>query len=131
MEDNVESEEEKKMGLFDFMKKKDNVKLDFAEVDSNEKAIELVKKGILSPLYLMPLRFNGEESVRNRLYVPPVIVELKDRYDDIVEDLLVQGKVSGYSCTPEYKGNSFIPSKLTIVASKDGEAVFTETINIW
>lgn len=79
----------------------------------------------------MPLRFNGEESARNRLYVPPVIVELKDRYDDIVEDLLVQGKVSGYSCTPEYKGNSFILSKLTVVASKDGEAVFTETINIW
>lgn len=119
------------MGLFDFMKKKDTVNIDLAEVDSNEKAMELAKKGILSPLYLMPLRFNGEESVRNRLYVPPVIVELKDRYDDIVEDLLVQGKVSGYSCTPEYKGNSFIPSKLTIVASKDGSPVFTETINIW
>lgn len=119
------------MGLFDFMKKKETVKPDFSEIDSNEKAMELAKKGVLSPVYLMPLRFNGEESARNRLFVPPVVVELKDRYDDMVEDLLVQGKVSGYSCTPEYKGNSFVPSKLTIVASKDKEPVFTQTINIW
>jgi len=119
------------MGVFDFLKKKDEVKIDFAEVDSNEKAMELAKKGILSPLYLMPLRFNGEESARNRLFVPPVVVELKDRYDDMVEELLVQGKVSGYSCTPEYKGNSFIPAKLTIVASQNQEPVFTQTINIW
>uniref|UniRef100_UPI0040575FF0 hypothetical protein n=1 Tax=Acetatifactor sp. TaxID=1872090 RepID=UPI0040575FF0 len=119
------------MGLFDFMKKKGNTKPDFSEVTSNEKAIELAKKGILAPLYLMPLRFNGEESARNRLFAPPVVVELKDRYDDMVEDLLVQGKVSGYSCTPEYKGDSFIPAKLTIVASKDGTPVFTQTIEIW
>lgn len=54
----------------------------------------------------MPLRFNGEKSVANRLFVPPAIVKIKDGYDDIVEDLLVQGKISGYSCTPEYKGNN-------------------------
>ena len=119
------------MGLFDFMKRKSDVTPDFSEIDSNEKAIELAKKGILSPLYLMPLRFHGEESDRNRLFVPRTVVTLKDRYDDMVEELLVQGKVSGYSCTPEYKGKSFVPSKLTIVASKDKEPVFTQTINIW
>lgn len=40
------------------------------------------------------------------LFVPPAVVKIKDSYDDIVEDFLVQGKISGYSCTPEYKGNS-------------------------
>lgn len=91
----------------------------------------MAKKGMLSPLYLMPLRFSGEESAANRLFVPPAVVALKDRYDDMVEDLLVQEKVSGYSCTPEYRGNSFVPSKITIVASKDKAPVFTQTINIW
>lgn len=85
----------------------------------------------LSPLYLMPIRFNGEESERNRLFVPAVVVELKDQYDDIVEDLLDQGKINGYSCTPTYKGNSFVPSELTIIARNNREDVFTQTINIW
>ncbi len=119
------------MGLFDFLKKKEDVAVNFEEIDSNEKAMELVKKGVLAPLYLMPLRFNGAESVENRLFAPKVAVALKDKCDDMVEDLLRQGKVSGYSCTPEYKGKSFIPCKLTVEATKDKEPVFTETINIW
>ena len=118
------------MGLFDKFKKKE-VTPDFSAITSNEKAVELAEKGVLFPLYLMPLRFNGEESPRNRLFVPKVVVELKDRYDDMVEQLLIEGKVNGYSCTPEYKDKSFVPSKLNITAKKGGEAVFTETINIW
>ena len=45
-------------------------------------------------------------------------VELKDRYDDMVEKLLVEDKVNGYSCSPAYKGSSFIPSKIEITAKK-------------
>lgn len=89
------------MGLFDKFRQKKETQLDFTETDSKEKVAELAEK------------------------------ELKDRYDDMVEDLLVQGKVKGYSCTPQYKGKSFVPSDITIVAKKDGEAVFTETIHIW
>lgn len=106
-------------------------KLKFSKVNSMEKTMELVNNGSLQPLYLMPLRFDGMDSVRNRLFVPPVIVELKERYDDMVEQLLRQNKVSSYSCIPEYKGKSLIPSRLTIIAGKDGMAVFTETIKIW
>ena len=117
------------MGLFDKFKKKNE--LSFIDVDSNEKAIDLANKGILRPLYLVPIRFNGEESPLNRVFVPQSIVELKDRYDDIVEESLVQEKVNGYSCTPEYKGNSFISSKICLVAKNDGNPIFTEIINIW
>lgn len=70
------------MGLFDKFKKEKKTTVDFSDIDSNEKAMELSAKGILAPLYLMPLRFSGEESVRNRLFVPPFVVELKDRYGD-------------------------------------------------
>lgn len=119
------------MGLFDLFKKGEKKDVDLSEVDSNDKVMELAKKGILAPLYLMPLRFNGEESVSNRLFVPPAVVALKDRYDDMVEKLLMEGKVNGYSCTPEYKGHSFVPSKIQIVAKKDGEPVFSETIHVW
>lgn len=118
-------------GIFDRFKKAEPAKPNYTDIDSNEKAVELAGRGILSPLYLMPLRFNGEESDQNRLFVPPVVVELKDRYDDMVEDLLVAGKVNGYSCSPQYKGKSLIPSAITIAAKKDGNPVFTQTIEIW
>ncbi len=118
------------MGLFNFFKK-DTSKLDFSKIDSNEKAQELYEKKILAPLYLMPLRFNGQPVLQNTLYVPPVVVTLKDRYDDMVENLLEQEKVNGYECKPEYRDNSFIPCSLTIIAKKDGEEIFTETIKIW
>ena len=94
-------------------------------------AAELGRQGVLAPLYMMPLRFGGEESERNRLWVPPAAVELKDRWDGMVEQLLRQGKVNGYACTPEYKGDSFVPSRITVEAKMDGRPVFTESVSIW
>lgn len=79
----------------------------------------------------MPLRFNGRPVFENTLYVPPVVVTIKERYDDMVEDLLKKERVNGYECKPEYRGSSFIPCSLTIIAKKNGQAVFTETIKIW
>jgi len=43
------------MGLFDRLKKKEAFQPDFSQIDSTAKAIELANKGVLSPLYLMPL----------------------------------------------------------------------------
>ena len=108
-----------------------NNKPNFTEIDSNEKAIELANKGILEPLYLMPLRFNGEESAINRVFVPSFAVELKDRCDDFIEKMVIEEKVQGYSCNPEYKGNSFIPSKIKVVVTNEGKEVFSQTIEIW
>lgn len=105
------------MRLFEKFNRKENNQPDFSEIDSTEKAIELANRGTLSPLYLMPLRFNGEASERNRLFVPPVVVELKDRYDDIVEDLLIQEKVNGlisgnfyFKCEICYESNKMKPA---------------------
>lgn len=124
------------MGFFDFLKgKKDSGEApgagpDFSGVDA-EKAAELARQGVLAPLYMMPLRFGGEESARNCLFVPPVAVTLKDRCDDMVEDLLRQEKVNGYQCLPEYQGKSFVPVSITVIAKMKGEPVFTQRIRIW
>ncbi len=102
---------------------------DFSGIDSNEKAIALFEKGELSKIYLMPLEFGGEDIDVNTLYVPEFVQVFKKQFDKIVEDLLIDGKRLSYSAEPEYKGKSFVPSKLTIVVTGDSE--FTETINIW
>ena len=103
---------------------------DFSDVDQ-QAAAELGRQGVLVPLYMMPLRFGGEESAQNCLFVPPVVVALKDRCDDMVEDLLRQEKVNGYQCLPEYQGESFVPVSITVIAKMKGEPVFTQRIRIW
>ena len=120
------------MGLFDRFKKKPEVPPDFSGVDSREKAEELARKGVLCPLYLMPLRFGGSESLlENSVLATPAAVEWKDRFDDQVEKLLAQGKVNGYSCEPQYRDKSFVPCAVKVTARRDGADVLTETIHIW
>ena len=102
---------------------------DYSDIDNIEKAIELFKKGELSQIYMMPLEFGGEDSAENILYVPEFVETFKNKFDKIVEDLLLDGKKLSFVATPEYKGKSFVPSKLKLVVTGDSE--FTETINIW
>jgi len=102
---------------------------DYSEIDSNQKAVDLFNKGELTKIYLMPIEFGGIESPMNSLYVPEFTKMFKQRFDKMIEKLLVDGKKLSYSAEPEYKGKSFIPSKLKISVTGDSE--FNETINIW
>ena len=115
-----------------FFRKNDNNKeASFNDIDSNEKAIIECSKGNLEKLYLVSPIFGGAEDASNTLYVPIGVNKIKEQYDNIIADLLKQGKVESYNCFPEYKGNSFVPSKITIRAGKNGKDIFVETINIW
>jgi hypothetical protein len=102
---------------------------DYSDIDSNQKAEDLYKQGKLSILYLMPLEFGGEDSPVNILYAPEAAVEQKEKFDGHVEQLLEHDFNLSYSAEPEYKGNSFIPSRLVIRVGGDKE--MTETIDIW
>lgn len=119
------------MSIFNIFKEKTNTP-PFDEINSMQTAAALAEKDLLEPLYLMPLRFGGEKSAANRLFVPCGVSRIKDGFDDIVESLLIDGKVSKYNCGVEYKGKSVIPSRLKITASSSsGEPVFQQTINVW
>lgn len=107
----------------------DNTSPDFSEIDSLEKAQQLYAQNILAKLYLMPLDFGGQDAPHNILYVPAVVSALKARFDALVEELLKQDKELSYSAEPEYKGRSFIPSKLHMRVS--GDASLNESIDIW
>lgn len=103
--------------------------IDFSTIDNNQKAVALYEQNKVSKIHLMPLRFGGEDIPQNTLYVPHFVLELKNRYDNLIEELIREGKQLSYSAAPAYKGQSFIPSSITITAS--GDADFSETIEIW
>jgi len=121
--------------MFKWFKKKSNStsengkRVDFSQIDSNDKAIQLFKKGKLTEVHLMPLEFGGQDLPMNILYAPKFAKTAKHEFDKMIETFLIDGKKLSYSAEPEYKGKSFIPSKLHI--SVTGDLEFSETINIW
>ncbi|HEV3144486.1 MAG TPA: hypothetical protein VGZ47_11420 [Gemmataceae bacterium] len=103
---------------------------DFSEIDSREKAEELFRRGGLEKLFLMPLAFGGEDIPLNTLFVPIGVADIKAGIDNnVIAPLVEEGKISNYTATPEYQGNSFIPIAIKIEATDPGE--FVTTINIW
>lgn len=115
--------------IFNRFKKQNPI--NFEEITSRTRAYEEFRKGNLEILYLLSPMFGGSTNEDNILYVPIGINKLKESCDNIIFDLLEQGKVKSYHCQPEYKGESSIPSKITITSGKDGNIVFKETIHIW
>lgn len=122
------------MGLFDIFKKRQDAsgeepRLDFSGIDSNEKAQGLFAKGQLVKLYLMPLDFGGHDSPLNTVYVPAGANRQKEGFDSKIYDLLEKGLQLRYSASPEYKGNSFIPSR--VVIQVNGDQTLTEVVEVW
>jgi hypothetical protein len=105
---------------------------DFSEVNSLQKARALFSAGKLEIVYLFPLEFGGKQIPQNTLYVPLGIAAIKQRFDSMIGDLVKQGKVTKYAAAPEYKGNSFIPSKIKITTSDSGKPDnLNPVIDIW
>jgi hypothetical protein len=106
--------------------------LDFSEVDSLEKARALFQEGKLEELYLFPLEFGGKAIPKNLVYVPRGIAEIKRQLDATIAAMVKEGAVTQYLVEPEYKGTSFVPSKINIkTAHPEKAGAFNPTINIW
>ena len=115
--------------MFDWFKKK-SAGPDFSALDSREKAEAAARQGDLVPVLLMPEEFGGEPVALNVVFVPAWVAEQKHRIDvGTILPLGESGKISRYSAQPAYKGESFVPSSITIRAYDPGE--FTATIEIW
>src|SRR5215467_15449466 len=95
----------------------DNQGRDYSHIDSLDKALALYREGKLERLYMLPLEFGGQDVPQNVLYVPLGIVAIKKQLDETIANLVRERAVAGYNVQPEYKGASFIPSKIKIVTS--------------
>jgi hypothetical protein len=103
---------------------------DWSHVDTQAKAEELVARGELVPLLLLPAEFGGDDDPGNVVYVPPFAIDLKRGFDmNTVLPLVESGKVTRYQAAPRYEGASFVPSAIDIQASEPGEVRMT--LAIW
>lgn len=105
---------------------------DFNEVDSLEKAKQLFDKGELHKILLFPREFGGEDIPPNVMYVPKGVPEVKDQITDTLVRFVEEDLIDNLEVNPEYKGKSFIPSRITMKTSHSGKAgEFNPTIEIW
>jgi hypothetical protein len=105
---------------------------DYSEIDSAEKVQALYRAGQLEPLYLFPLELGGQPIPQNTLFVPIGVAAVKKMLDGTVQKMVGDGNISKYEARPEYKGNSFIPSKIRINASHhEKSGAFNPVIDIW
>ncbi len=103
--------------------------IDFASIDSREKAQNLYASGELSKVYLFPLSLGGVEAEVNTVYLPKESAEEKQRIDLKVLELAEEGLINHYQADPVYLGSSFIPSQIVIVAK--GKEDFTHTVQVY
>jgi len=118
--------------MFSWLKKQSPVSNgpDFSDTDSKAKAEAQLQRGELEKLWLLPADFGGTDDPRNIVYVPVTFVAVKTDIDtNIIKPLVAAGKITEYRATPEYKGKSFVPIAIKIVASNPGS--FITDINIW
>lgn len=103
----------------------------YLDVKSNRDIEILVRKRELFKVHLIPLILNGQDLLNNIIYVPYEIAHIKDKYDSKAYKLFQKGKIDNYICNPEYKEDSYVPSRLYIVCSRNGKKVYKRKVNIW
>lgn len=103
--------------------------IDYSDIDSLEKSKKMHADNKCTKLLLMPTELGGQDSPLNTVFVPEFALTQKNKFDATVANMLNSGLRLHYSAKPEYKGNSFIPSKIQITLTGDKE--ITELISIW
>jgi len=105
---------------------------DFTDVDSKQKLMFLVEQGKLERVYLFPLELGGQDAEVNAVYLPIGFREMKNKIDGTILRMAQDGLVRDLKVQPEYKGKSFVPSRIIIKAShpeKPGR--LDTTIEVW
>lgn len=105
---------------------------DYSHVTSREAAEKLAAEGELFKILLFPEEFGGENEPENVVYVPAGIPEIKDQITGSLIRFYEDGLIDRLTVMPEYKGNSFVPSRIAIKASHSAKSGrFEPTIEIW
>ena len=106
--------------------------LDFSEIISQQIAQALYAQGKLEKILLFPSEFGGEDIPPNTAFVPLGISEIKQQLTVTLMGFFNEGLIDNLSVDLEYKGNSFIPSKINMRAwHTEKEGSFNPSIDVW
>ena len=119
------------MFFFGKKQKKKAERPDFSEVTSYQKAIALVQEEKLTKVCIIPMEFQGDDTLENWTFTTPRVARLKERDELIIRDMVFMGGADTFSCEPVYRGDSIVPCSFRIEAIRNGHVSFSEELKVW
>lgn len=105
---------------------------DFSQVTTKAAARKLVRAGELVEILYFPAEFGGPDEPQNVGYVTPEAAYVRAMVIDSFGRLADQGAIDGLNVVPDYKGDSIVPSRITMTGTRAGEeGSIGTTIEVW
>lgn len=108
------------------------VRPDFSAVTSLAAAKALAAKGRLVEVLLFPAELGGQDLPENRVYITPEAAAAQRLMIGTLQRFVREGLINKMTVEPEYKGDSYIPSRIVMHATHSKKkGGFSPTIEIW
>lgn len=105
---------------------------DFSQVRNEAAAKELVAQGKLVAIHLFPAEFGGADERVNITYVTPEAAAARELILGTITRMIGEGLIDQLTVEPNYKGDSFVPSSLSMKAwHSEQEGRFEPKIEVW
>jgi hypothetical protein len=106
--------------------------LDFSHIKTREQMMALAETGALHKVLLFPAELGGEDIAHNWTFITGGAARMKDAVTDMVLQAANEGRINNLDVRSEYKGDSFVPSKIHVIAThSDKPGGLTKVIEIW
>lgn len=107
-------------------------KPDFSKVTSKPLADALVAQGKLSPILYFPAELGGEDVPENKGYVTPEAAASREKIVEELAGALRQKLINKMTVTPDYRGYSIVPIRITFDAVGGRKKVrIIRTLEVW
>jgi len=105
---------------------------DFSDVTTRAAARRLVPEGRLVEISLFPVELGGPDAPPNMGYITPEAAEVRAIVIGTLTRFMQEDVIDRLTVVPDYKGDSIVPSRITMTASHSGEGgSIGTTIDVW
>lgn len=105
---------------------------DFSHVTTTAAARRLVREGRLVEISLFPTELGNPGEPPDISYTTPEAAAVRAMVIGTFSRFLERGKIDHLEVVPDYKGDSIVPSRITMTASHSGrEGSIGTTIDVW
>ena len=84
---------------------------------------DLLKRGLVEPVKLLPVDLGGSDDARNVTWLPRACIVEMEVFANRVRDFVKSGGSARYSAVPEYDSDDFVPDRVVLGADLGGQRV--------
>jgi hypothetical protein len=105
---------------------------DYTNIKTRADAEQLVRQKKLVKVHLFPIELGGADNEENTTYISPEAAGARELVIGTLRRFVKEGLINKMDVEPEYKGESFVPSRIIFHAShSDKVGSFEPSIEVW